>query len=146
MSSSQLFLARRKRTTMPTTKHELLDWLMDVPEDAEIGTDGAGLALLAILGTNVHLLEVGHIPNADELYAEAINQAMMERLRRIQPAGGETGRAGIIVTFQGYISGIPSLFSTDFNTAFIFKNTEQAAAFIAEFADELHNPQILDCP
>ena len=57
---------------MPTTKHELLDWLMDVPEDAEIGTDGAGLALLAILGTNVHLLDIGHIPNADELYAEAI--------------------------------------------------------------------------
>jgi hypothetical protein len=26
---------------------------MDVPEDAEIGTDGQGLALLAILGTNV---------------------------------------------------------------------------------------------
>ena len=67
---------------MPTTKHELLDWLMDVPEDAEIGTDGEGLALLAILGTNVHLLEIGHISNADELYAEAINQAMMERLRR----------------------------------------------------------------
>ncbi len=68
---------------MPTTKHELLDWLMDVPEDAEIGTDGEGLALLAILGTNVHLLEICHIPNADELYAEAINQAMIERLRRI---------------------------------------------------------------
>ena len=65
---------------MPTTKHELLDWLMDVPEDAEIGTDGQGLALLAILGTNVHLLEVGRIPNADELYAEAINQAILERL------------------------------------------------------------------
>ena len=43
---------------MPTTKHELLDWLLDVPEDAEIGTDGQGLALLAILGTNVHLLEL----------------------------------------------------------------------------------------
>ena len=53
---------------MPTTKHELLDWLMDVPEDADIGTDGAGLALLAIRGTNVHLLEVGRIPNADELH------------------------------------------------------------------------------
>jgi hypothetical protein len=50
------------------------------------------------------------------------------------------------VTFQGYISGIPNLFSTDFSAAFIFKNTEQAAAFITEFADELHNPQILDCP
>jgi hypothetical protein len=48
---------------MPTTKHELLDWLMDVPEDAEIGTDGDGLALLAILGTNVRLLEIGHIPD-----------------------------------------------------------------------------------
>jgi hypothetical protein len=99
---------------MPTTKHELLDWLMDVPENAEIGTDGEGLALLAILGTNVHLLEVGHIPNADELYAEAINQAMMERLRRIHAAGGETEMGVIIVTFQGYISGVPSLFSKDF--------------------------------
>ena len=30
-------------------------------EDAETGTDGPGLALLAILGTNVHLFEVGRI-------------------------------------------------------------------------------------
>jgi hypothetical protein len=118
---------------------------MDVPEDADIGTDGPGLALLAILGTNVHLLEVGHIPNADELYAEAINQAMIERLRRIDAAGRETATGVIIVTFQGYISGVPTLFSRGFNTAFIFKNTEQAEAFITEFADELYNPQILDC-
>jgi hypothetical protein len=117
---------------MPTTKHELLDWLMDVPEDAEIGTDGAGIALLAILGANVHLFEIGHIPNADELYAEAINQAMIERLRRIDAAGEETDTGVIIVTFQGYISGIPSLFSSDFDTAFVFKNKEQAEAFIAE--------------
>src|SRR5687768_13056822 len=119
---------------MPTTKHELLDWLMDVPEDAEIGTDGEGFALLAILGTNVHWLEVGRIPNADELYAEAINQAMLERLRLIDAAGGETETGVIIVTLQGYIAGIPSLFSTDFNTAFVFKNTEQAEAFITEFS------------
>jgi hypothetical protein len=139
--------AREEREAMmPTTKHELLDWLMDVPEEAEIGTDGEGLALLAILGTNVHLLEVGHIPNAEKLYAEAINQAILERLRRIDAAGGETETGVIIVTFQGYISGVPSLFSTDFNTAFIFKNTEQAESFITEFADELHTPQILDCP
>src|SRR5215212_6256994 len=103
---------------MPTTKHELLDWLLDVPEDAQIGTDGTGDSLLAILGTNVRLLEIGHIPNADELYAEAINQAILERLRRIDAAGGETDTGVIIVTFQGYISGIPSLFSSDFNTAF----------------------------
>ena len=103
---------------MPTTKHELLDWLMDVPEDAEIGTDEEGLTLLAILGTDVHLLEVDRLPYAKELYAEAINQAMMERLRRIDAAGGETETGVIIVTFQGYISGIPSLFSSDFDTAF----------------------------
>jgi len=71
---------------------------------------------------------------------------MMERLRRIHAAGGETETGVIIVTFRGYISGIPSLFSADFNTAFIFKNREQAEAFITEFADELDNPQILDCP
>jgi hypothetical protein len=131
---------------MPTIKHELLDWLLDVPDDAQIGTDEAGLTLLAILGTDVHLLEVGRLPYAKELYAEAINQAMMERLRQIHAAGGETEAGVIIVTFQGYILGMPTLFSTDFNTAFIFKNKEQAEAFITEFADELHNPQILDCP
>ena len=131
---------------MPTNKHELLDWLMDVPDDAEIGTDEEGLTLLAILGTDVHLLDVGHLPYAKELYAEAINQAMLERLRRIDAAGGETETGVIIVTFLGYISGIPSLFSNDFNTAFIFKNAEQAETFIAEFTIELHNPQILDCP
>jgi hypothetical protein len=92
------------------------------------------------------LLELGHLPYAKELYAEAINQAIMERLRRIDAAGGETETGIIIVSLQGYISGSPSLFSTDFNTAFIFKNREQAESFIKEFADELHNPQILDCP
>ena len=38
---------------MPMTKEELIDWLTDVPDNAEIGTDGAGLALFAILGTYV---------------------------------------------------------------------------------------------
>ena len=131
---------------MPTNKHQLLDWLMDVPEEAEIGTDGAGDALLAILGTNVHFLEIGHIPNADALYAEAINQALIERLRRIHAEGGETETGVLIVTLQGYISGSPSLFSTDFNSAFIFKDTEQAESFIKEFDQELVNPQILNCP
>ncbi len=68
-SSGPCTSTEKERQLISTTKHELLDWLMDVPEDAEIGTDGAGLALLAILGTNVHLLEVGRIPYADELYA-----------------------------------------------------------------------------
>jgi hypothetical protein len=131
---------------MPTNKHELMDWLMDVSDDAEIGTDEDGLALLAIRGTKVQLLQVGNIPYAKDLYAEAINQAMMERLRQIHATGGETEAGVIIVTFQGYISGVPSLFSPDFNSAFIFKNTEQAESFITFFADELYNPQILNYP
>ena len=139
-------LLQEESPPMPTTKHELLDWLMDVPEEAEIGTDAAGDALLAILGTKVQFLQIGHIPNTDELYAEAINQCLIERLRRIHEAGGETETGVIIVTFQGYISGSPTLFSTDFNTAFIFKGTDQAESFIKEFTQELHNPQILDCP
>jgi hypothetical protein len=130
---------------MPTTKTKLLNWLMDVPDDAEIGTDEPGLNLLAILGTNVRWLEVGQIPYASELYAEAIKQALMERLRRINSAGGDTDEGVIVVTLQGYISGVPTLFSTDFNTAFLFKNSAQAEAFIREFADELCHPQILNC-
>src|SRR5215211_2697494 len=126
---------------MATTKDELLDWLLDVPDDAPIGTDEEGLTLLAILGTDVHLLEVGHLPYAKELYAEAINQALMERLRQIDAAGGDTEEGVIIVTLQGYISGVSTLFSTDFNSAFMFKDTEQAEAFIREFAEELYHPQ-----
>jgi len=131
---------------MPTTKTQLLDWLMDVPDDAEIGTDEEGVTLLAICGTNVHLLEVSHPPYAKKLYADAINQALMERLRRIDAAGGDTAEGVIIVTLQGYISGVPDLFCTDFNAAFLFKDAEQAEALITEFAEELFHPQILNCP
>ena len=70
----------------------------------------------------------------------------MERLRQIDAAGGDTEEGVIIVTLQGYISGVPTLFSTDFNSAFMFKDTEQAEAFIREFAEELYHPQILNCP
>ena len=52
----------------------------------------------------------------------------------------------MIVTFEGYICGVPYLFTTDTNEAFCFKDRAQAEAFIAEFADELLNPQVLDHP
>ena len=84
------------------------------------------------------ILDLGEHPKA------AIHEHLKTGHREVVVRDVETGV--IVGTFLGYISGVPSLFSTDINSAFIFKNKEQAEAFITEFADELHNPQILDCP
>jgi hypothetical protein len=131
---------------MPVNREAMIDWIMNVPDDAEIGTDDEGVTLLAIRGRDVQWLAVGRLPYAKELYCEAINQAMMERLRRIHAEGGDTDEGVVIVTLEGYISGDGDLFVTDFYQSFLFKNREQAETFIAEFADELHSPQILDYP
>jgi len=74
--------------------------------------------------------------------------AMMARLLQIHDdaGGAETDEGAMIVTFEGYISGIPEFFTNDCHEAFRFKNIEQAESFLAEFADALLNPQVLDHP
>ena len=74
--------------------------------------------------------------------------AMMARLLQVHDdaAGEGTDEGAMIVTFEGYISGIPEFFTNDCHEAFRFKNREQAESFIAEFADALLNPQVLDHP
>jgi hypothetical protein len=74
--------------------------------------------------------------------------AMMARLLQIHDdAGGEgTDEGAMIVTFEGYISGIPEFFTNDATEAFRFKDRKQAEDFITEFVDALHNPQVLDYP
>ena len=74
--------------------------------------------------------------------------AMVVRLRQIHDdADGEgTDEGAMIVTFEGYISGIPEFFTNDCHEAFRFRDREQAESFIAEFADALLNPQVLDHP
>jgi len=74
--------------------------------------------------------------------------AMMARLLQIhEDAAGEgTDEGAMIVTFEGYSSGIPEFFTNDCHEAFRFKNREQAESFVAEFADALLNPQVLDHP
>jgi hypothetical protein len=74
--------------------------------------------------------------------------AMMARLLQIHDdaAGQGTDEGAMIVTLEGYISGIPDFFTADCNEAFRFKDREQAEAFVAEFADALLNPQVLDHP
>ena len=74
--------------------------------------------------------------------------AMMARLQQIHDhaAGEGTAEGATIVTFEGYISGIPEFFTNDCNEAFRFKNREQAESFVEEFAAALLNPQVLDHP
>jgi hypothetical protein len=74
--------------------------------------------------------------------------AMMVRLLQIHDdaAGEGTDEGAMIVTYEGYISGMPEFFTNDCYEAFRFKNREQAESFVAEFADALLNPQVLDHP
>ena len=74
--------------------------------------------------------------------------AMMERLLQIHDdaAGEGTDEGAMIVTFEGYISGIPEFLTNDCYEAFRFRDREQAESFVAEFADALLNPQVLDQP
>jgi len=74
--------------------------------------------------------------------------AMLTRLQQIHDGaqGEETDEGAMIVTLEGYISGIPEFFTNDCHEAFRFKDREQAASFVVEFADALLNPQVLDHP
>jgi hypothetical protein len=74
--------------------------------------------------------------------------AMMARLQQIHDdaAGEGTDEGAMIVTFEGYISGIPEFFTNDCHEAFRFKDRKQAEDFITEFAGALLNPQVLDYP
>jgi hypothetical protein len=74
--------------------------------------------------------------------------AMMARLLQIHDdaAGEGTDEGAMIVTFEGYITGIPEFFTNDTTEAFRFKDRKQAEDFITEFADALQNPQVLDYP
>ena len=74
--------------------------------------------------------------------------AMMARLLQIHDdaAGEGTDEGAMIVTFEGYISGIPEFFTNDATESFRFKDRKQAEDFMTEFADALLNPQVLDHP
>ena len=58
--------------------------------------------------------------------------AMMARLLQIHDdaAGEGTDEGAMIVTFEGYISGIPEFFTNDATEAFSFKDRKQAEDFI----------------
>ena len=85
---------------------------------------------------------------ADKKSVLEIRAAMMARLLQIhEDAAGEgTDEGAMIVTLEGYISGIPEFFTNDCHDAFRFRDREQAESFVTEFAGALLNPQVLDHP
>ena len=135
---------------MPTTREKLIDWLADLPDATEIGIDD--IYLVAMIGTKTQSFEVGDLSDQsvqDHLeWFMGLRKKMMERMVEIHKAGAGIGTTEgvIVVTFEGYICGVPEFFINDVHEAFTFKDRAQAEDFITEFADALHNPQVLDCP
>lgn len=136
---------------MATTREKLIDWLADLPDGTEVGSEDE--RLIVILNTKAHFFEVG--PMSDELLQinlEAFigrRDDMVSRLQQIheEHAGQDTDEGAMIVTLEGYICGVPNLFTKDANEAFRFKDRAQAEGFIAEFRDaSLIGPQVLDYP
>lgn len=134
------------------SKEIFIDWLGEVPDDAEIGIDVGQFGqrdLVAFLEggeADMWILALASIPlPADKALLDESREEMMKRLQQIHADGGETEHGAIIVTIEGVLSGVPNLFSKNVYDAFTFKDTEQAKAFVDEFWDVLRHTLILDC-
>ena len=135
---------------MASTREKLINWLADLPDGTQIGVEDEDL--IVIIDNKSRFFTVGQLSGeaiqTNLLAVIATRRAMVARLRQIHDdhEGQDTNEGVMIVTFEGYVCGDPYLFNTDANEAFCFKDRAQAEAFIAEFADELLNPQVLDHP
>jgi hypothetical protein len=135
---------------MATTREKLIDWLADLPDNTEIGIEDT--YLVAMVGSRVQSFTVGNLSDEsidiDILAFIEQRRDMMERMVKIHKAGAGIGTTEgvMVVTFEGYIRGVPEFFTNDATEAFRFKDRKQAEDFITQFADALHNPQVLDYP
>jgi hypothetical protein len=135
---------------MASTREKLIDWLADLPDNTEIGIEDT--YLVAMVGTRAQSFAVGDLSDEsidiDVATYAGRRRDMMERMQEIHEAGAGIGttEGAIIVTFEGYIRGVPEFFTKDVTEAFTFEDRGQAEVFIAEFADALLNPQVLDHP
>src|ERR1044072_25261 len=136
--------------TMATTREKLIDWLADLPDNTEIGIED--VYLVAMVGKRTQDFLVGDLSDEsidiDLATFSGQRRDMMERMVEIHKAvaGIGTTEGVMVVTFEGYIRGVPEFFTNDATEAFRFKDRKQAEDFITEFADALHNPQVLDYP
>jgi len=134
---------------MATTREKLIDWLADLPDNTEIGIED--IYLVAMVGKRAQDFLVGDLSDKSidiDLATYSGRPDMMERMVEIHKAGAGIGTTEgvMVVTFEGYIRGVPEFFTNDATEAFRFKDRKQAEDFITEFADALHNPQVLDYP
>ena len=135
---------------MATTREKLIDWLADLPDNTEIGIEDT--YLVAMVGSRVQSFTVGNLSDEsidiDILAFIEQRREMMERMVEIHKAGAGIGTTEgvMVVTFEGYIRGVPEFFTNDATEAFRFKDRKQAEDFITEFTDALHNPQVLNYP
>ena len=149
---------------MPTTREKLIDWLADLRDNTEIGIED--IYLIAMVGSRAQSFEVGELSgesiDLDVATVIGRREEMMKRMIEIHDAGAgiETDEGTMIVTYEGYISGVAEFFTNDegyiragaefftndANEAFCFKDRAQAEDFITDFADALLNPQVLDHP
>ena len=132
---------------MATTREKLIDWLADLPDDTEIGIED--IYLVAMVGNRAQDFLVGDLSDKsidiDLATFSGQRRDMMERMLEIHEVGAAIGTTEgvIVVTFDGYIRGVPEFFTNDANEAFRFKDRKQAEDFITESADALLNPQVL---
>ncbi len=135
---------------MASTREKLIDWLADLPDNAEIGIED--IYLVAMVDSRAQSFMVGDLSDESiDLDLETFSgqrKDMMERMLEIHEAGTGIGttEGAMVVTFEGYIRGVPEFFTNDAIEAFRFKDRKQAEDFITEFADALLNPQVLDHP
>jgi hypothetical protein len=121
-----------------------------LPDNTEIGIEDT--YLVAMVGTRAQSFTIGALSHEsidiDLATFSGQRRDMMERMFEIHEAGAGIGttEGAMVVTFEGYIRGIPEFFTDDATEAFRFKDRKQAEDFITEFADALLNPQVLDPP
>ena len=134
------------------SKDVVIDWLGEVPEDAEIGIDVGQFGQLDLVAffeggeTDMWILALDaiHFPTDKAIY-NASRERMMDHLREIHANGGETETGVMIVTIEGVVSGDSDLFSMNVDKAFTFRDRTHAEGFIDEFFDVLRHALILDC-
>ena len=135
---------------MTTTREKLIDWLADLPDNTEIGIED--IYLRAMIGKRAQEFLVGELSD-ESIQIELTTfmgrrEDMKARLHEIhdEGLGMDTAEGAIVVSYDGYLRGVPDLFTNDVNEAFMFEDRAQAEKIITAFADALLNPQVLDLP